>query len=458
MTTFMASTPARAGQNPAKHVNYTYGMVLGVDDFTQEFGYLSAKDRLLARSMAGYGTVSGLRVGYEPTYEGTDRGPRLSVTPGAALCPSGQFVCVSPAQCAYLVEWLAAHRADVVRTLGGNTGSLTLYVLLRYAECLTDQVPIPGEPCRSEDELTAPSRVRDDFKLDLSFTAPDQREEDAVALFTRWLRKVPVTGAATTTLAQFLAALRTASGVGAPPPAPPCPPLTGFFAAAPPAGISIPSASYADFVRAAWRVWVTEFLPCWRAAGAGCGCGCAGDKTVSDVDTNAVLLAKLTVAVIYDAVRDRLLVGPGGATVDETRRPYLVNSRLLQEFTVTGSGSGVTPALAAEPASAPEPKEPGIVACGQFDAEGVARSSFGTLAAAPRVDVPGVFDLTFDGYDPAAQYVVTGTAVVAPAAGTHVVEAVADGPGLAVRVLRAGGGKTEIEGFQLQVIRFGGDA
>ena len=36
-----------AEPNPAKHVNFNVGMVLGVDDFTQEFAYLSQRDRRL---------------------------------------------------------------------------------------------------------------------------------------------------------------------------------------------------------------------------------------------------------------------------------------------------------------------------------------------------------------------------------------------------------------------------
>ena len=34
--------------DPFKHVNYSLGMVLGVDDFTQEFAYLSGRDQTLS--------------------------------------------------------------------------------------------------------------------------------------------------------------------------------------------------------------------------------------------------------------------------------------------------------------------------------------------------------------------------------------------------------------------------
>jgi len=56
--------------SPAKHVNYTLGMILGVDDFVQEFAYLSSRDQSLARDVVGYGTVSGLRIALESDARG----------------------------------------------------------------------------------------------------------------------------------------------------------------------------------------------------------------------------------------------------------------------------------------------------------------------------------------------------------------------------------------------------
>ena len=44
--------------DPTKHVNYTLGMILGVDEFTQEFAYLSERDRWAVRDLAGYGTLT----------------------------------------------------------------------------------------------------------------------------------------------------------------------------------------------------------------------------------------------------------------------------------------------------------------------------------------------------------------------------------------------------------------
>src|SRR5262245_66267322 len=80
-----------AEPNPAKHVNFNLGMVLGVDDFTQEFAYLSGRDQWLARDLIGYGTVNGLQVDIE--------GLEVVVQPGVALSPAGQLIRVPATQC-----------------------------------------------------------------------------------------------------------------------------------------------------------------------------------------------------------------------------------------------------------------------------------------------------------------------------------------------------------------------
>jgi len=105
--------------DPARHVNYAKGMVLGVDDFTQEFAYLAGRDQWLARDAIGYGTLSGLRV--YPEDGGAD-GPRLHVAAGSALAVSGRLICVTADQCCLLNKWLAKpeNAATVNRLLGGS--------------------------------------------------------------------------------------------------------------------------------------------------------------------------------------------------------------------------------------------------------------------------------------------------------------------------------------------------
>src|SRR5512134_1723905 len=98
------ASPSKTALDPTKHVKFNLVMVLGVDDFDQEFTYLSHRDQWLARDLIGYGTVCGLQV----TVETDSRGPRVLVSPGVAVNPQGQLIRVTLAQCAYVNDWLAA--------------------------------------------------------------------------------------------------------------------------------------------------------------------------------------------------------------------------------------------------------------------------------------------------------------------------------------------------------------
>jgi hypothetical protein len=504
MTSFAPNlaVPDRARPDPSKHVNYIYGMVLGVDDFDAEFAYLSGRDRWIVRDLSGYGTISGLRVRYEPGVEGTDRRPRLTVSSGVAASPSGQLICVAPDQCAYLEEWLQANREAVVRRLLGSPpegsppegspptpplagGPLDLYVVLCYADCPTDRVPVPGEPCRNEEELKQPSRLRDDFMLELRFDPPDQPKEVAVRRFVGWLRQVPIVDGAVADVDDLVRAARAATGVpdpGGSPPTPSsppgnggeeaCPPLEWFMATPPPPGLVIPRERIAEFLRAAFHLWTTELLPCWRAAACRSGCGNGSGPTGND----CVLLAHMVVDVLPDEATDRLLVGPGGVEVMEEWRPFLVDLRVLQEWAITGGaeagwwpsppgsppGASMAAPHAAAGLAAPDGGGPVVVAGGRFDAAGNTPGppyfAYGGLTAVQRAGSPDVYDLSFDDYSPAApgDYVVSGSALTGETARAHTLEVLESDGGLAVRLRRVGTGIAVDAGFMLQITRFGG--
>ncbi len=328
-----------AEADPTKHVNYNVGMVLGVDDFTQEFAYLAGRDRWMARDLIGYGTVRGLNVRIEVD---ATKGPRVAVEPGVALSPGGQMICVPAAQCAYLKNWVADHGDEISPVVGSPpASSLLLYVVLCYRSCPTDNVPIAGEPCRSEDKLTAPSRLMDDFSLELRLEKPNQREENAVRDFVAWLRQVNVSDDPSTPLDQFLQAIRDAASAWlASPLSPPSSPLDDFMFGSPPGFLNINTADIAEYLRAAFRVWVTELRPKWIARWHGCAATHLEGDDAHDED--CVLLAELDVPI--------LPVSPGSfdipnlpIPVNQDERPYLVHLRMLQEWLF----SGVSAALAA---------------------------------------------------------------------------------------------------------------
>ena len=347
MEPFKPRVTARdAAPDPSKHVKYTVGMVLGADDFTQEFAYLSGRDRWLARDLIGYGTAWGLKVGYE--VEG-QKGPRVVVEPGVAVAPSGQLIRVAPAQCAQLNAWLASNRAEAesrfVTSSSPPGTALTLYVVLCYRECPTDMVPIPGEPCRDENELMAPSRLADDFRLELRFDPPEQTEEDAVRDFVEWLKGIEVVEAGGSTLEDFLAAVREASHLWK---SPPDSPPTDYMYGSPPAGVTIPASRVCQYLRAAFRVWTTELRPRWRPEWFDSHPCCeehTQDKEKKKPE-ECVLLAELRVPLVHDAINDVWKVSDtADVQINEERRPYLLSLRMIQEWLLCGGGAaGMTPA------------------------------------------------------------------------------------------------------------------
>lgn len=319
-----------AEPDPTKHVNYALGMVLGVDDFNQEFAYLSGRDQWMARDLIGYGTVRGLQVAID---DSPGANPRIRVEPGVAVSPRGQMICVPSPQCAFLGEWLISNAKDLLTRISSPlSADLSLYVVLCYRDCPTDEVPIAGEPCRSEDQLKAASRITDDFCLELRTTKPNQREENAVRDFAQWLSQVEIGTSGSVPLDQFLQAIRDAafSWLTSPPSSPPSSPPTDFMFGSPPAWLHIDVGDAAEYMRAAFRVWVTELRPKWIARWH----GCAPANFASDdaAEENCVLLAELKVPLTLTSPITITLDDQATVIKNEDERPYVVHLRMVQEW------------------------------------------------------------------------------------------------------------------------------
>src|SRR5437764_69943 len=324
----MPTLPRVAPLDPLKHVNYVTGMVLGVQDFTQEYANLAGHDRRILRDVVGYGTLWGLKLAVE---EG-DAGPRVVVAPGVAVSPCGQLICVTPAQCADLDPWLDASRDEIDQLLTTVGSPLPVYVVLCYRECETDDVPIPGEPCRTDDQLTAPSRLKEDFRLELRLERPWQPDEEATRGVVRWLRAIPLVDGGGTALPDFLDAFRAAvSTVAASPPAsppiasPPCEEPELVFSS-PPSTLAIPRDQMCDYLGGAFRIWSTEMRPLLRTS-CGCECGCGGDcgcgaAAAGDACEDEVLLGALSLPLTRTP--EGVIEVDTGADVDDADRPYLL--------------------------------------------------------------------------------------------------------------------------------------
>jgi hypothetical protein len=321
-------TPAPdAALDPLQRVRYSFGMVLGVDDFRQEQAYLMSRDERALRETIGYGVISGLGVA-APVPASASDGQQVRVAPGLALMPDGRLVAVRAEQCANLQAWLDAEKA---RDAATDTRP-TVYVLLRYAEASGSPVPIPGEPCRDESELSADARIADSFALDFSWTPPDAAEDLALRAVVAWIRgiKVRTTVPAGQTLATFQAdverglreAIATAWGdPHAPTPAmpaaatPPLPRPSRVNLPAPPKELQIPRADMAAYYAAAFEVW-TRLLRGGFMARHG------PVPAAEPLAERALLLAAIDAKAGAGGARGVRLLG----------RPQLLHLRLLQEW------------------------------------------------------------------------------------------------------------------------------
>src|SRR5690606_15115291 len=72
-----------------------------------------------------------------------------------------------------------------------NDAVLKVWLTLCYDSCAVAPVPIPGQPCRSEEDLMAPSRVADDYRLSLGFDAPSLGEADYLRLLAAYAAALP---------------------------------------------------------------------------------------------------------------------------------------------------------------------------------------------------------------------------------------------------------------------------
>ncbi|ABC63961.1 hypothetical protein [Erythrobacter litoralis] len=317
-------------------------MVLGVDDFRTEFGYSSERDKRMLREAHGYGTLAGLEVIFEN--DGED-GPRLRVTPGSAAAPSGQMICVGREQCGSLNQWLA--REEVTTRLdemaadapADTTLRFPVWLTLRYRDCAVAPVPVPGEPCRSDEELMVPSRIADDYTLSFQFAPPAMAESEGIALFDAWFAGIDVSTDADDDMAQLPARIEEAREQ-----------LDALFPAlaAEPVvpdtldPISIHPDLAPGFFAAIKRVWATRLRP--RVMALSCAdTGAEGDDCVmlARIDLGAINApAGWQVANVEDSD------GEVEARVDESNRPILLSSALAQtpageDLSAVDSGMGV---------------------------------------------------------------------------------------------------------------------
>ena len=201
---FTVVGPDGSPMDLTKAVRYVEGMVLGVDDFQQEHAYLTGLANEALRLGAGVGTLSGLKVSVikvpAPNASAIDRF-EVHVTKGVAIDGRGRIIRVLEEQCADIGTWVTAQSASLTTKIGAAAtfGTPMVFVTVSYAQTATDSVPVPGEPCRSDDQLMTPSRWTDDYQLNLALDSPPpSRLRQALWQYFLWTKYAATLGAFTT--------------------------------------------------------------------------------------------------------------------------------------------------------------------------------------------------------------------------------------------------------------------
>jgi hypothetical protein len=169
---------------PNKRVSYASGMVMDVDTFRQEQEHFEWKHALANRLLHGYGTVCGLEVHSRPAGDDVE----IVVEPGYGLDPLGRWLWSEQELCARLDEWVQSHRGELPGF--DSTTDHQLFVRLCYDECPSDLVPIAGQPCASDEDSRAPSRIIESVRADFSWSRPEQAQEDWYRAFGALMRRI----------------------------------------------------------------------------------------------------------------------------------------------------------------------------------------------------------------------------------------------------------------------------
>jgi hypothetical protein len=301
--------------DPNQRVNYSFGMVLGVTDFSQEQVNRGWQQRLSNRLLHGYGTVCGLAVAAQALPGGLD--VEIQVAPGYALSPQGRWIWLEEVQCGRLNQWLQQHRGDFSPPPGA--GPLHVAVTLSYAECPAELVPIAGHACASAEDTRTYSRIVESFRLQFAWQPPPQPYEAAMRTLADLLRRLVITPAPVSPPVDdsaLLLDLVAQLGLDSSPP---------LLSPALPPALQIPQDRAYDTLCRLLTLWVTDVCPRLEPLAPRQGPTQDGDLLLAEI--GCTLDAGGNLAVAVDA-QGRLL--PGVITIDQQARPVLVPDRLKQ--------------------------------------------------------------------------------------------------------------------------------
>jgi hypothetical protein len=160
-----------------EQVNYFPRQLLTVDDMVTERDYFLEKLRRHNRFLHGWGVVCGLEVLARPI---PDMPWRVAITPGYAIGPYGDEIYVAEPVFLDLAKCGSGAATDpcepsLLRPGRPGTGT-TLYIAIKYAECLARPVRAMPAGCACEEEDCEYSRIRDSFQIECLTELPPSHQ------------------------------------------------------------------------------------------------------------------------------------------------------------------------------------------------------------------------------------------------------------------------------------------
>jgi hypothetical protein len=247
----------------------------------------------------------------------------IAVEEGIAVDQYGRAVVVRSRQCGRIGAWIAEEerRAAAEGSLSplathrSPSGDVTVYVVASYGSCEDALVPIPGKPCGRDEEVMAPSRIRDSWTLEFRWAPPAMPSWDGIRRLADLLLGVELDDVSSLASdEEALAAHVRALAPGSPPPtvALPSPPL-------------LPRVGARAALDRLVTLWLTEVRPLLLP------------HLLAPAGDAGVLLSAVTVvpAVAFDAANP---VVEAFHDPDDEGRPYLAPTQLIQELELLGGG------------------------------------------------------------------------------------------------------------------------
>ena len=155
-----------AGLPPPERVNYATGVLLDAEDFRDEQTYHRARLAAVIRSMAGFGTLAGLRV-RPPAQDDAER--ELFVDAGIAIDRIDRLVEVKTPQCIRLSRWFAAQPTATLRAAlqAGPPKAIVIDVFLSARDCARGKTPAFATGPFDALDAVVPARLAESALLEL---------------------------------------------------------------------------------------------------------------------------------------------------------------------------------------------------------------------------------------------------------------------------------------------------